>query len=91
MILLDKLIQFFCVYFCVCVCMCVCLFTKADKFFHSCISNSLQVTSKGTEIQKSYDQVSTGTFTAKGSQSGQQCTPMAVGASDDQVIIYEKR
>lgn len=33
---------------------------------------SLQISSRDTEIQKSYDQASTETFTAKGSQSSQQ-------------------
>ena len=50
----------------------------------------LQITSKDTEIQKSYNQASTETFTAAGSQSGQQYTRGTVWAFDDQVVIYKK-
>lgn len=50
----------------------------------------LQITREDTEIQESYNQASTETFTAEGSQSGQQYTPVTVWASDDQVVIYKK-
>ena len=52
---------------------------------------SLQISRKDIEIPKSYDQTSIKTFTNKGSQSGQQCTPVTVGASDNQVIIKKKK
>lgn len=52
---------------------------------------SLQVSRKDIEIQKSCDQASTETFTEKGSQSAQQNTPVTVGDSNNQVIMYKKR
>ena len=48
---------------------------------------NLQISSEDTEIQNSYDQASTETFTANGIQSGQQHTPVTVGVSHDQVVI----
>ena len=44
---------------------------------------NLQISSEDTEIQNSYDQASTETFTANGIQSGQQHTPVTVGVSHD--------
>lgn len=40
---------------------------------------NLQISSEDTEIQNSYDQASTETFTANGIQSGQQHTPVMWG------------
>ena len=54
---------------------CVCVGDLPEQINSSTLAShlkSLQISSRDTEIQKSYDQASTETFTAKGSQSAQQ-------------------
>ena len=65
LILLDELLQFFG----------VCVGDLPEQINSSTLAShlrSLQISSRDTEIQKSYDQASIETFTAKGSQSAQQ-------------------
>lgn len=54
---------------------CVCVGDLPEQINSSTLAShlrSLQISSRDTEIQKSYDQASIETFTAKGSQSAQQ-------------------
>ena len=84
LILLDKLIQFFGV--------CVGnLLEQTNPSTLASLLESLQVCRKDIEIQRPSDQASTETLTAKGSQRAQQNTPVTVGDSDNQVIMYKKR
>ena len=64
---------------------------QTNPFTLAPLLESLQVSCKDIEIQKSYDQASTETFTAKGSQRAQQNTPLTAGDSNNQVIMYKKR
>ena len=82
MILLDKFIKLFCV--------CVDeLMDKRNPFTVARLLESLPVAPR--ESQRSCDQASTETFTAEGSQSAQQNTPVTVGDSNNEVIMYKKR
>ena len=84
MILLDKFIKLFCV--------CVGDIRElTNRFTLAPLLESLPVCSKDIEIQEPYDQASTETLTAKGSQRAQQNTSVTVGDSDNQVIVYKKR
>lgn len=75
------------------MCVCVCVGDLLEQIKTSTLvpqMENLQISSEDTEIQNSYDQASTETFTANGIQSGQQHTPVTVGVSHDQVVIYKK-
>ena len=58
---------------------------QTNPFTLAPLLESLQVCCKDKEIQKPYDQASTETLTAKGSQRAQQNTSVTVGDSDNQI------
>ncbi|XP_066028059.1 uncharacterized protein [Pocillopora verrucosa] len=64
---------------------------QTNRFTLAPLLESLPVCSKDIEIQEPYDQASTETLTAKGSQRAQQNTSVTVGDSDNQESSSEDR